>query len=234
MSLRRRTLLSMPVVAAAVSTVRAQSADWAAIVETANKGGHLDVHHNVPPPLGDLWLNEFRKAFPKIAVEATRLPSTEMMQRFGTEYPAGASKTDVVITLWDQTLAKWADAGWVRSWTPPESASFAPEYKRDNKFYTIQLIRSAMVSHKTRIRDADAPREWADFFDPKWKNKIGINPPWRSVAVQEMLAFWQEQGQRDIAQRLKDNGVRFFNGSAGIVQAVIRGDVQVAAVIDPQ
>jgi iron(III) transport system substrate-binding protein len=202
-------------------------------VEAANRGGHIDIHHNTPPPLGDLWLNEFRKAFPKITVEATRLPSAEMAQRFGTEYPAGVSKTDAVITLWDETLPKWSAAGWVKSWTPPESAPFAPEYKRDKQFYTLNLVRSAMISHKGRIKDADAPREWADFFNPKWKDKIGINPPWRSVAVQEMLAFWHDQGERDVAKRLKANGVRFFNGSAGIVQAVIRGDVQVAAVIEP-
>ena len=240
MNLRRRTLLSMPFVAAGTAALAqggaqggAQGTDLARIAEAANKGGHIDIHHNIPPPLGDLWLGDFRKAFPKIAIEATRLPSAEMMQRFATEYPAGASRTDVVITLWDETLAAWAKNGWVKTWVPPEAAALASDYKRHDQFYTIQLIRSAMVSHKGRIKDADAPREWVDFFDPKWKDKIGINPPWRSVAVQEMLAYWHNQGERDIAKRLKANGVRFFNGSAGIVQAVIRGDVQVAAVIEP-
>ena len=230
---RRRALLSTPFLAAFGGRTWAQDADWAKVIEAANKGGHLDVHHNVPPPLGDLWINEFRKAFPKIAVDATRLPSAEMMQRFGTEYPAGASRTDVVMTLWDETLAQWSKHGWIKTWVPPEAAPFAPEYQRDRQFYTLQLNRSALISHKSRIRDADAPKDWADFFDPKWKGKIGINPPWRSVAVQEMLAFWHELGMRDVAQRLKANDVRFFNGSAGIVQAVIRGDIQIAAVIDP-
>src|SRR5215213_3116768 len=121
MDLRRRLLLSMPFAAAAAGAARAQAEDWSRIVEAANRGGHIDIHHNTPPPLGDLWLNEFRKAFPKITVEATRLPSAEMAQRFGTEYPAGVSKTDAVITLWDETLPKWSAAGWVKSWTPPES-----------------------------------------------------------------------------------------------------------------
>jgi iron(III) transport system substrate-binding protein len=48
-----------------------------------------------------------------------------------------------------------------------------------------------------------------------------------------MLALWDRQGIKDVAKRLKANGVRFFNGSAGVVQAVIRGDIWVAAVIDP-
>jgi iron(III) transport system substrate-binding protein len=48
-----------------------------------------------------------------------------------------------------------------------------------------------------------------------------------------MLAVWHEQGMKDVAKRLKENGVRFFNGSAGVVQALIRGDIWVAAVIEP-
>ena len=83
------------------------------------------------------------------------------------------------------------------------------------------------------MKDADAPKEWIDVFDPKWKDKIGMDPPWRSVAVQQMLAVWQHQGMTDVAKRLKDNGVRFFNGSAGVVQALIRGDIWIAPVIEP-
>lgn len=233
MTLRRRTMFALPLLAAGTRTALAQPADWARVTEAANQGARLTVHHNVPPPLGDLWLNEFRKAFPRIAVEAARLPSAEMMQRFGTEYPAGVSRTDVIITLWDETLAGWAKQGWVRQWLPPESAAIPGQYKRDNQFFTLHLIRGGMVSHKSRIRDAEAPTEWADFFDPKWRGKIGINPPWRSVAVQEMLALWEEMGMKDVAQRLKAHDVRFFNGSAGIVQAVIRGDILVSAVIEP-
>jgi iron(III) transport system substrate-binding protein len=233
MQLRRRTLLSMPLAAGLGRAALAQGTDWSSIVEAANKQGHLVILHNTPPPLGDVWFTEFHKAFPKIDVEATRLPSSELMQRFGTEYAAGASQSDVVITLWDDTLSKWANDGWMRTWTPPEAAAIAAQYKRNNQVYTIQLIRSSIISNKSRVRDADAPKEWIDLFDPKWKDKIGMDPPWRSVAVQEMLAYWEKLGIKDAAKRLKANGVRFFNGSAGVVQAVIRGDIQVAATIDP-
>ena len=229
MLMSRRTLLSLPLAAGFSGIARAQGADWAKVVDAANKQGHLIILHNTPPPLGDLWLAEFHKAFPKIDVEATRLGSSELMQRFSTEYAAGASQSDVVITLWDDTLTRWANDGWIRTWAPPEAAAFPAQYKRNDQVYTLQLIRSSLVSNKSRVREADAPKEWTDFFDAKWKDKIGMDPPWRSVAVQEMLAYWDRLGIKDVAKRLKANGVRFFNGSAG----VIRGDIQIAAVIDP-
>lgn len=220
MTMLRRSVLQMPFVAAAGS----------ALAQTAGK---LNVLHNVPPPLGDLWIAEFNKAFPNIAVEATRLGSTEMMQRFGTEYQAGASEADVLVTLWDDTLLTWSDKGWLRTWVPPEAAGIPAEYKVRDQLYIVQFNRSCLVSHKSKVKEADAPKEWPDFFDAKFQGKIGMDPPWRSVAVQQMLAVWDKQGIKDVAKRLKANGVRFFNGSAGVVQAVIRGDITVAAVIDP-
>jgi len=231
--LRRRTLLTVLMFAGIAATAQAQDADWAKVVEAANRQGHLNILHNTPPPMGDLWLAEFNKAFPAISVEATRLGSSELMQRFNTEYSAGASQNDVLITLWDDTLATWQQDGWLRTFLPPEATAFPAQYKRDNQIYTIQLIRSTIASNRTRVRDADAPKDWADCFHPRWQGKIGMDPPWRSVAVQEMLAFWDLLGIKDVPQRLKTNGVRFFNGSAGVIQAVIRGDIQMAPVIDP-
>ncbi len=231
MPLARRALLATPFIAAA-TRANAQPAEWDKVVEAANKQGHLNLTHNIPPPLGDQWVAEFNKEFPKIAVEATRLGSSELMQRFNTEYPSGASQTDACLTLWDDTLLTWSANGWVKTWKPPEAAAFDPKYVIHDQLFVIQVIRSSLASSKTKVKEADAPKEWTDFFNPKWKDKIGMDPPWRSVAVQQMLAVWHEQGMKDVAQRLRENGVRFFNGSAGVVQALIRGDIWVAAVIE--
>ena len=94
MTFRRRTMLQLPLAAALgacaligpglPATASAQgprpSSDWAKTVDTAQRQGRLNLLLNVPPPLGDLWIAEFRKEFPNISVEATRLGSAE---RFG-------------------------------------------------------------------------------------------------------------------------------------------------------
>ena len=232
MTLTRRAVLAAPLIATA-PPVLGQGVDWDKVVETANKQGYLNLVHNLPPPLGDYWIADFSKAFPKIAVEATRLGSSELAQRFNTEYPAGASRTDACITLWDDMVLTWSNNGWLRTWRGPEAAAFDPKYIVRDQLFVTQVIRSSLISHKTKVKEADAPKEWTDVFNPKWKDRIGMDPPWRSVAVQQMLAAWDDLGIKDVAKRLKDNGVRFFNGSAGVVQALIRGDIVVAAVIEP-
>ena len=154
MTLQRRMILQLPLVAAFAGPTLAQGTAMTAITATAKKQGKLNLLHNVPPPLGDLWIAEFSKTFPKIEVEANRLGSTEMMQRFGTEYQAGVLEADLLMTLWDETLLKWSDQRWLRTWTPPEAAGLPAKYNVRDQICVVQLNRSCWVSSKTRIKEA--------------------------------------------------------------------------------
>ena len=98
--------------------------------------------------------------------------------------------------------------------------------------YAIMQVREAIIWNKTLVKDADAPKEWADLFDPKWKGKVALNTPWRSISVQQLFAYWDKIGLKDAAEKMKANEVRFFEGSSGVIQAVVRGDAQVAHITD--
>jgi iron(III) transport system substrate-binding protein len=224
---------SLPLIS--VTGRSAQAADdWAAIEAEARKIGKLNLYHNLPPPGDEGMLAAFEAAYPGIKVETVRLGSGAMMQRFQAETGAGACPADALMTNYDETENGWIDKGWVLQWTPPEAAAYPPEFIHRGHFFSTQLYREAIIYNTTRVKPADAPKQYADLFDPKWKGKVGMNPPWRSVTVQGTVAYWEKRlGIANVAQKLKDNEVRFFNGSAGVVQAVVRGDVWIASLIDP-
>ena len=212
----------------------AADADWLVIEAAAKKVGRLTLYHNLPPPGDEGLIAAFEAAHPGMKVETVRLGSTAMMQRFEAETAAGVCPADALMTLYDEAENRWIDNGWVLEWAPPEAAAFPPEFRHRDRIFTTQLFREAIIYNTTRIKPADAPRSYADLFDPKWKGKVGLNPPWRSVAAQGAVAFWEKHlGITGIAQRLKHNDVRFFSGSAGVMQAVVRGDVWIASLIDP-
>jgi iron(III) transport system substrate-binding protein len=212
----------------------AVDADWLAIEAAAKKVGKLTLYHNLPPPGDEGLIAAFEAAHPGMKVETVRLGSTAMMQRFEAETTAGVCPADALMTLYDETENRWIDNGWVLDWTPPEAAAFPPEFRHRDRLFTTQLYREAIIYNTTRIKPANAPRSYADLFDPKWKGKVGLNPPWRSVAAQGSIAFWEKHlGITGIAQRLKHNDVRFFSGSAGVMQAVLRCDVWIGSLIDP-
>jgi iron(III) transport system substrate-binding protein len=122
--------------------------------------------------------------------------------------------------------------GWAVEWTPPELSAFGPVVNHGNRIFAVHTSRNVIIYNKQRVKPADAPKEWTDLWDPKWKGKVGMDPPWRSIAVQGLVALWVRNGIPDAAQKLKANDVRFFEGSAGVFQAVLRGDVMVATLAD--
>ena len=212
----------------------APTKEWAGIEAAASREGKLTIYHNLNPAGAELLVKAFRKDRPELAVDMTRLGSSPLIQRFSTEFTAGRNLADVVITFPDERITEGMKAGWMAAWVPPELKHFpaATNFLKQNMMFNIQTSREAIIWNTQKVKPADAPKEWADLFDPRWKGKVGINPPWRSVAIQGVIAYWDKLGLGDTAAKLKANDVRFFEGSGGIMQAVIRGDVHVAELTD--
>jgi iron(III) transport system substrate-binding protein len=228
---RRAVLAGASAAALTPGVLRAQTLGRE-VVEAARREGRVVFYNNLQPNGIEPLLQKFRDANPGIQTEHIRLGSNPLIERFQTEFSAGRNLCDVMITFPDERVDAGMQAGWAAEWTPPEAANFPPELIRDNKLFTLQHARECIVWNRNRVRPADAPKDWADLFDPKWRGRIGMNPPWRSVSIQQIVAFWEDIGIPDSAERLKANDVRFFEGSGGIIQAIIRGDVHVAEMTD--
>src|SRR5215212_7745183 len=222
------------VVAAAVFALAAPAAaqSWDEVVAAAKKEGKVVFYNNLQPNGIEPLLQKFREANPGIQTEQIRLGSNPLIERFQTEFNAGRHIADVLLTFPDERIDEGFKQGWAVQWTPPELPNFPPETNRQNMGFVLQQAREAIIWNKSIVREANAPKDWADLFDPKWKGKVGMNPPWRSVSIQQIIAYWEDLGLTDGAAKLKANDVRFFEGSGGIIQAVIRGDVRVAELTD--
>lgn len=207
---------------------------WKAIEDLALRQGQATIYHNLNPTGMEMVMKDFRVDHPKIDVGIIRLGSAPLIQRFSTEFATGRDIADVVLTAVDESLFDGMKAGWMQAWMPPELKNFLPQanYQGLNMLFNIQTTRDAIVWNKSKVKPANAPKEWADLFDPKWKGKVGMNPPWRSVTQQAIIAYWEKLGLGDTASKMKANNVRFFEGSGGVLQAVIRGDVHVAQMLD--
>lgn len=206
---------------------------WSAIVEAAKKEGMLTFYHNTRPQGIEKLLSEFRKDYPGIKTEHIRLGSAALNERFGTEYSAGRNLADVLVTFPDEVLFKGVDQnGWALEWTPPELGAFAAQANRNNRMFALHTTRNVIIYNKQRVKPADAPKEWEDLWNPKFKGKAAMDPPWRSNAVQGLMVLWARNGIPDAAQKLKANDIRFFEGSAGVYQAVLRGDALIGTLAD--
>ena len=226
-------LLRMAVVAVGLALLpgAAWAQNWDEIVASAKKEGKLTLYHNIRPAGIEVVLQKFRKAYPEIQTEQIRLGSGPLNERFSTEFNANRNLADVLITYAEDKILENVNT-WFAQWQPPELKNFPQGTSRSDRMFAIQQAREAIVWNKNLVKDADAPKDWADLFDPKWKGKVALNTPWRSISVQQMFLYWEELGFTDAAERMRANEVRFFEGSSGVIQAVIRGDVAVAHMTD--
>ena len=215
------------------SAVFAHAHTWAEVEAAARKEAKLSLYHNIRPAGIELILQKFRAKYPEIQTEQIRLGSGPLNERFRTEFVAGRHIADVLITYADSDFTKEIPT-WFTQWQPPELKGNFPDGVSvgGGRMFAIMQVREAIIWNKNLVKDADAPKEWADLFDPKWKGKVALNTPWRSISVQQLFAYWDKIGLKDAAERMKANEVRFFEGSSGIIQAVIRGDAQVAHITD--
>ncbi len=220
------------VLAGGMALLPASAQTWDETVAAAKKEGKVVFYNNLQPNGIEPLLAKFRAAVPGIQPEQIRLGSNPLIERFQTEFNAGRHLADVFITFPDERIVEGVKAGWMAEWTPPELSNFPPAINEGNKLFTLQYAREAIIWNKTLVKPADEPKEWTDLFDPKWKGKVGMNPPWRSVSIQQVVAFWEDKGIANPAEKLKANEVRFFEGSGGIIQAVVRGDVRIAELTD--
>jgi iron(III) transport system substrate-binding protein len=211
--------------------LRAQS--WTEIEAAARKEGAVVLYHNFQPASAERIVAAFNADYPDIKVGEVRLASGAFYPRFAAEYAGGKSEADACSASWDERLQTWAQQGWMAEWQPPEATQLPEDSRYDNRMWAIQAVREMIIFNTRKVSAAEAPKDWPDLFDAKWKGRVGMNPPWRSTGPQTALAFLEKKhGMKDLAERMKALDVRFFNGSAGVIQAVTRGDVSVALLTD--
>jgi iron(III) transport system substrate-binding protein len=224
-------MLALLVTLAAASTAFAQT--WKEIEAAARKEGAVVLYHNFQPASAERIVAAFNADYPEITVGEVRLPSGAFYPRFAAEYAGGKSEADACSASWDERLHAWAKQGWMAEWQPPEASQLPEGSRFGNQMWGIQAVREMIIYNTSKVSAADAPKDWPDLFDAKWKGRIGMNPPWRSTGPQTALAFLEKKlGMMGLAEKTKALDVRFFNGSAGVIQATVRGDISVALLTD--
>jgi len=225
-------MLTLLVLLACPRSAFAQSS-WKEIEAAARKEGAVVLYHNFQPASAERIVDAFNADYPEIKVGEVRLPSGAFCPRFAAEYAGGKSEADACSASWDERLHAWAKQGWMAEWQPPEAAHLPEDSRFGNEMWGIQALREMIIYNTGKVSAADAPKDWPDLFDGKWKGRIGMNPPWRSTGPQSALAFLEKKlGMKGMAEQMKALDVRFFNGSAGVIQATARGDVSVALLTD--
>ena len=129
---------------------------------------------------------EFEKAHPEADVRWLDMESQEVYDRLRSE------KANPQADVWyggpDTIFSRGARDGLLAAYRPDWADAIAPEARHAGDLYFGLYRTPAMPVYNSKaIPAAEAPREWDDLLDPKWRGKILIRDP---LASGTMRAVW--------------------------------------------
>jgi iron(III) transport system substrate-binding protein len=153
-------------------SARAQDAAWEAVVAAAKKEGKLTIYNGTGFALMGKLAEAFQKAY-GIQTDVLVGRATEIRERLRTEEAAGRHLADINYTGNTTLRAQQADEKNTATHPPlPLAKTIEAPLSDDGTVVPTNVGPYGILVNANMVSDADAPKNWADVANPKWKGKI--------------------------------------------------------------
>ncbi|MGA9836692.1 MAG: extracellular solute-binding protein [Gemmatimonadaceae bacterium] len=142
------------------------------------------------------YAKEFEAAHPNVDVQWVDMGSQDVLDRLRSE--KANPQADVWFGAPSETFTRAASEGLLEPYRPTW-ASKVPDDARDphDLWYGTYLTPEVIAYNSDAVSKADAPKDWDDVLDPKWKGQVIIRDP---VASGSMRAIFAAIVARSIAR----------------------------------
>ena len=170
---------------------------------------------------------EFEKKYPFIKVEVVRATAYPLLNRILNETRAGIHNYDVVLqTPFPMNLL--VQRGLVQVYDSLERKAYKPDWKDREGYWTSVDDLYLAVGYNTKlISQNDAPRDWNDLLDPKWRGKIAMDPDNHSL-YGGLEQRWGKTSAIEYFKRLSEQQIQFRSGNTLLAQLVVAGEYPLA------
>ncbi|OSY35824.1 MULTISPECIES: ABC transporter substrate-binding protein [Pseudonocardia] len=179
----------------------------------------------------DLTVRRFREET-GIDAEFIRMPSNKLLERVLSEAGADRLSVDIVRTTDTKATDTLAEAGVLVPYrTPFDEELRANGVVFDDGRYISSFYSLYAFAYNTRVvPPEEAPTEWADLLQPRYRNAIGtvqIGAGSYNMALSDLLV--QTFGE-DYLRRLGEQGPIVYDSVAVEMEALSRGEIAAATV----
>jgi iron(III) transport system substrate-binding protein len=171
-------------------------------------------------------IKAFRSRFPNIEVDMIRLVGGRLYERVVTEASANQLDADIIIMTDAALMEGLYDEGILAEHYPPSDDMY--DYKRHGYWYPVDLMATVIKYNSELVSEEDAPKDWLDLLDPKWKGKIGLVHGGAGGSTWTDIYFQRKVLGLDFWVKLSEQEPMIFTGTADLVRALIGGEILVA------
>ena len=178
---------------------------------------------------------EFNARTPDVELKYFRLGTTKIIAKVNAELKAGGIKADLVWTAEPAYFEELKQRGLIIKYLSPAAKGIPKMFIDPDEYYIGARILSIGLMYNTRfVKDAEAPKDWKDLLNPKWKNQIVHASPLYSGSVTATVTGLTQSPRLGWAyyEKLRANGITIVKAQAGAQSKVAGGEYQVGIGLD--
>jgi iron(III) transport system substrate-binding protein len=198
----------------------------------AKKEGRLTVYSNQGLETIQAYAAGFSKKYPFIKIDSSRLQGAKGLDRILLEHRVGKLPADVVGVDFDN-IGELLKTGMHARYDSPEKRHFPEQFwDKNGRWYVNDYTLVAIAYNTNLVKPSEAPKDYPDLLDPKWKSDISIDTePEQAVFV--WLMEWGEEKTAEYMKALMRNGTVPRRGHTLQVQLLCSGETKIAVEVYP-
>jgi iron(III) transport system substrate-binding protein len=201
-----------------------------ALVEGAKKEGKLQIYGLLAVPEHMQIIQRFKEKYPFIEPALYRATSERLYTRIESEARANSHLVDVIGVSGFQ-FYQLLKRGLIGRYESPERKFFDPAFRDKDGRWTAYYVNPLVTAFNTRqVAPQDAPKDYNDLIDPKWKGKLVMEDEeveWFST----MMTFWGEEKGLAYMERLAGQNYVIRHGHTLMTQLVAAGEYPAAVLV---
>jgi iron(III) transport system substrate-binding protein len=229
----QRWILGFVVAAFVLVGLMVPSASFAdeKLVKAAKKEGEVVLYHSMSRRVLKKLVEEFQKKY-GINVKWTRKGTGGIIRMVGAEKLAGALKCDIVSTGDPTSFMRWEKEGVLMKYVTPNTPKFvAGSGVQKEGWYTPSRTTYVSMGYSTkRVSASEAPKDWTDVLDPKWKGRIAIIDPRKSGPARWWLGSIIKKYGWDYVEKLAKNKPLLLKSASTSAVALLSGEADVLVI----
>ena len=178
---RRLATSGLAALGATSILARPTRADTAALEEAARKEATLTWYiAQVDGETAEVMGRAFTAKYPGIKVSVIRTTGQVAYERLLQDLKNNAPQCDVFSTTDISHMPALKKRNEIAQFVPENAAAMAPAFQglgEDGYFYPTTSTLMMIIYNTLRVKPEEAPKNWTDLLDPKWKGRIAFGHP---------------------------------------------------------
>jgi len=219
--------LTTLLVCAGRQIARGQSDERAKLIEAAKKEGKLIWYTSTNVTESKPLLDDFEKQYPFIKGEIFRASGEVVLNRIFGETRANKWNYDVVtVGEFDVLLG----AKLLAPYKSPETKYFIADFVNPSGYWSAVYVNYRAIGYNPKlVAEKDAPKQWEDLLDGKWKGKISLEEE-EYVWYGALVRYWGKEKTQKFMRALAKQDIQWRKGHTLISQLMAAGEFPLGVI----